>query len=157
MSNPVPTLIKGLHGTLQPCRAVENEPEPAGSPSLEPPAWMNEFQRVSWRETLANCPSDLLRGVDTAVLVQYVIALDLYTKAAQEINEVGYTSRGYKGIRTVHPAVHVMNSQSVILRQCIQELGFSPASRTRINMLADVGASDEAGSDHWAQISMTYT
>jgi P27 family predicted phage terminase small subunit len=155
MSHPVPTLIKQLNGTLQPCRQTAHEPEPEGRPSLEAPDWMNEFQRLSWRDTLAACPPDLVRQVDSAVLTQYVIALDLYVRAAQEVNETGYTSRGYKGIRTVHPAVHVMNSQSVILRQCIQELGFSPAARTRINMLAD--SSPDDGSDHWAQISMTYT
>lgn len=154
MLYPVPTALKELRGTAQPCRITPNEPDMPGVMDLPVPEWMTEEQRATWEQTLANCPADLLRRADFAVLVQYVIALDLYTRAARQINQDGYTSKGYKGITTVHAAVHVLNSQSVILRQCIQELGFSPASRTRINTQADAGAADDG--DEWRQLAMSY-
>ena len=155
MPYPVPTLVKQLRGTAQPCRLVPNEPEPTGAPAPEP-AFLTPAQAELWRETVAMAPAGLLKAADFATLLQYVIALDLYTRATEEINRDGYTQRS-KGRLTVHPAVYVMNSQSIILRQCIQELGFSPAARTRINTHAG-GAGETAGADtvDWEQLAMSY-
>jgi P27 family predicted phage terminase small subunit len=151
MPNPVPTLLKELRGTAQPCRVPALEPEAAGAPEVEAPAWMSELQRDLWRETMAAAPPNLLRRIDTAVLVQFVTAYSLYIEAAQEVNAGGYvTMRG--GRRFVHPAVHVMSSQSVIMRQCTIELGFSPAARSRI----ELGAVDAAADSYWEQLPMNY-
>jgi P27 family predicted phage terminase small subunit len=116
---------------------------------------MNEAQRACWVDTLAACPPGLLRRIDTAVVIQFCVACTLYVECAQAVGRDGYEVRGHRGARLVSPAVHTMNAQSVIMRQCIAELGFSPAARTRINMQADVGAPTGAN-DSWAQLAMNY-
>lgn len=116
---------------------------------------MTAGQQTTWRNTLAACPPDLLRRIDTAVLTQFVIAYSLYVECAQQVAREGYEVRGHRGARLVSPAVHTMNSQSVIVRQCIQELGFSPASRTRINTQSEVPG-EGGGTDEWSQLAMHY-
>jgi phage terminase small subunit len=69
------------------------------------------------------------------------------------VTEHGYELAGARGRRFVSPAVVVMNAQAVAMRQCIQEMGFSPASRARIS-LDDASAS--ADTEHWGQIAMNY-
>ena len=156
MPYAVPTEIKRLRGTDQPCRLVPNEPQPPGPPPLEAPSYLSAAQRGLWEQLLEDAPPQLLRRVDTGVLVQYVVARDLFARATEEVNRDGYITT-HKGRRFVHPAVYVLNSQAVTLRQCEQELGFTPASRTRINTLADATGGRGDGTDsHWQQIAMNY-
>ena len=152
MSYPVPTLVKEMRGTLQENRRVENEPNPPAG-ALDAPDWMTEAQRNIWRSTLAVAPADLFRMIDEAILAQYVVAYDLYQTASKDIAKNGYTTRGHRGALLASPSVHVMNQQAVTMRLAIQELGFSPAARTRINSLADgLGGGD--ASDEWSQLTL---
>lgn len=157
MPYPVPTVIKQLRGTDQPCRLVPDEPQPAGIPSPTGPAFLNERQRTIWAEVLEQSPVGLLHECDSALILQYVVASELYETAAADVAAKGYTVT-YRGRLAIHPAVYVMNSQALILRQCIQELGFTPAARTRIAANADAavgmgGAADSA----WEQLAMPLT
>lgn len=156
MPYAVPTEIKRLRGTDQPCRLIPNEPQPPDALSLEPPDCLSATQRGLWTQIITDAPPHLLRTVDVGVLLQYVVARDLFTRATEELNRDGYIQL-HKNRKTVHPAVYVLNSQAVTMRQCEQELGFTPASRTRINTLSDAmggrGADDDS---HWQQIAMSY-
>lgn len=155
MSQPIPTLLKQLRGTAQPCRLVSNEPQPTGTVALDPPEFLTPRAQDLWRATLAAAPADLVKPLDVPVLTQFVIAYDLYLTAAEDVAKHGYQTRGYRGAALVNPSVHVMNTQGMTMRQCIQELGFSPASRTRINSRA-LDDSGDMAADHWNQIEMKY-
>lgn len=157
VSNPVPTLLKQLRGTDQPCRLVENEPQPTGTVAADPPAFLTESQQDLWRTTLAAAPTELIKALDTGILLQYVIAQDLYLAAAADVARDGYQARGYRGAVMVNPAVAVMNSQAQIARQAMVELGFTPAARTRINARAGFDDSGgDAAAQAWAQLEMRY-
>src|SRR5437879_515461 len=97
MPYAVPTLIKQMRGTDQPCRIVPDEPDPPGAPPIEAPAWMTEAQQKLWAELIAQSPLGLLRAIDSGLLVQYVIAFDLYVQAAQDVNANGYLRSGRRG------------------------------------------------------------
>jgi len=157
MPYAVPTELKKLRGTDQPCRLIEHEPDPPGPVALDPPEGLTDSQGALWKKLVAESAPGLLRRIDSGVLLQYVIARDLFLQAAQTVAREGYviTQRSRK---TVHPAVHVMNSQSIIMRQAEQELGYTPASRTRINTQSDThgGVSESAAVNHWEQIAMPY-
>jgi P27 family predicted phage terminase small subunit len=141
---PKPTYLKLLNGNPGHRPINHDEPEPDGD-LIEPPAILSAPEQAIWRECIGNAPPGLLRKLDTYVLEQFVRALKIYRDAAAKVNESGAVV-AIKGGQWAHnPFLSVMNRQLANMTKLTAELGFSPASRTRVKITGKKKAKSALG------------
>lgn len=133
---PKPTIVKELEGNPGKRKLNKKEPNPTGE-LLTPPIELTDEELKVWRECLAEAPKGLLKLVDGRLLARYCVSLCLWLEAREEVRENGFTVEGARG-PIIAPAVNVMQKQEQSMRSCESELGFTPSSRSRLQI-------DEAG------------
>ena len=129
---PVPTALKVLHGN--PSGRPLNPSEPLPRSSLtEPPLWLSEDQKDGWRYVIEHAPPGLLRTLDRGLLAVWVIAEDTHRRAAESVRETGLMTK-WPGVPMPqqNPYLAVLNKQALIMVKVASELGFTPASRSRV-------------------------
>ena len=145
---PKPTLLKKLHGNPGRRPINQDEPMPVGD-LITAPAWMSEEQRAGWDYAIRHSPPGLLRMIDRANLTAFIVAEDLHAQACRFQSQVGLLVRAGKapeeGEPDVRPLIQspflpIINRQASLMVKAAGELGFTPASRTR------VGTSSQAAS-----------
>src|SRR5215472_7440369 len=85
MAKPHPTELLKLRGTFHVTRhgrARSGEPEAPGDILSIPPAWMTAEQKAAWRHAVKHAPLGVLRRIDHAMLVAFIIAQDRHREAA---------------------------------------------------------------------------
>ena len=97
---PLPTQVKQIKGTLQPCRTNYHEPIPEGL-LVEPPDYMPEGAKAAWRYALECAPPHLLKRLDMSVLEIWACAADLYRKAQIGIGKTGLLIKAPNSASTV--------------------------------------------------------
>jgi P27 family predicted phage terminase small subunit len=131
---PKPTYLKLLAGNPGHRPLPENEPEPDGD-LLDPPAYLNARAQAIWRDHIANAPKGLLKKLDTNALERFCVAKERWENAYERVCEAGsIISVGQRGQFAHNPFLSVMNQQSQRMREASDELGFSPAARTRVQV-----------------------
>lgn len=149
---PKPTSLKALHGTLRPDRAPRSEPKPAGE-LINPPEGLSDRQRAIWREAIASAPVGLLRKLDTELLRTWVAATDAVQAAAEIIGRDGPVQVDDDGVAKVHPATNVIAKMGALQSRLAAEMGFSPSSRARVELINDDHDVDANG---FAQFATDY-
>ena len=121
----------------------KNEPKPVGN-LFEAPAHLTPDQGGIWTYAIANAPAGLLKRLDSSVLEAWCVACDLHRTAVvmQGKLDSGNSAKLLVQPRDAEgrpsgqayqsPYLPIINRQAVIMAKLVQELGFSPASRTRI-------------------------
>ncbi len=140
---PTPSVLREIRGT--PKRKLnQREPVPVGN--LEgPPDWLSPSQQDVWRYAIECAPCGLLKRLDAGVLAVWVVAADLYRMAAEKIAAHGLlVNAPNTGAPMQSPYLAIVNRQSQIMLKAGAELGFSPASRTRISAPTEPAGSDVA-------------
>lgn len=131
---PLPTTVKKLKGTLQKCRTNPNEPQPKGD-LVEPPEYMADGAKSAWRYAIDCAPPHLLRRLDMSVLEVWACAADLYRKAQAGIGKTGLLIKAPStGVPMQSPYLAIANKQAQIMTKAATEMGFTPASRSRITL-----------------------
>lgn len=130
---PTPTHLKLLTGNPGKRAINKAEPMPAGN-LHDAPDWLTESQKEGWTYAIANAPLGLLKRLDRAMLTMWVVAEDLHRDSAQKVAKVGAIVRTRSGETTQNPYLSVMNRQAAVMVKLASEMGFSPASRTRIQL-----------------------
>ena len=147
---PLPTEIKRLKGTLQKCRINPHEPKPVGS-LVEPPEYMSEGAKSAWRYALECAPPHLLKRLDMSVLEVWACAADLYRKAQEGLGKTGLLVKASNtGVPMQSPYLAIANKQAQIMTKAATEMGFTPASRSRVSLPTDVSDNEL---DPWADIA----
>jgi P27 family predicted phage terminase small subunit len=147
---PLPTEVKRLKGTLQKCRSNPLEPQPEGD-LVEPPEYMTEGAKSAWSYALECAPPQLLRRLDMSVLEIWACAADLYRQAQAGISETGLLVKApLTGVPIQSPYLAIANKQAQIMTRAAIEMGFTPASRSRVSIPVD---STTQGHDPWSEIS----
>ncbi|MDY6323259.1 MAG: phage terminase small subunit P27 family [Succinivibrio sp.] len=131
-----PTAIKALQGTLQPCRTNKNEPVPELKISqIDPPEYLNPVAKKAWLFAVSQMPEGMVTGLDFSV---FALWADTYSKILElesAIQHQGLTvfdeKRGYD---IPNPLLKAQNELKQVLRGYITELGFSPASRSKVSV-----------------------
>lgn len=141
-----PTLLHKLDGTLKPKRhrLRSRELRPVGE-LKEPPLWMNAAQKGYWYFALKHSPAGLFKQLETSSLTNWVMAFHTFEELAKRWNALGnpvLTKNGL-GADIGHPLIGQLQKQSATLTRTIVELGFSPASRSRILMDEEQPEEDE--------------
>ena len=146
---PLPTTVKKIKGTLQKCRTNLREPKPQGD-LVEPPEYMSDGAKSAWRYALECAPPHLLTRMDMSVLEVWACAADLYRKAQTQISKTGMLVKApNSGVPMQSPYLAIANKQAQIMTKAATEMGFTPASRSRITLPTE--AADDL--DPWADIA----
>lgn len=134
---PVPTAIKEANGNpgKRPLNALE--PKPQGNLD-EVPEWFNAEQSKAWRYAILNMPPGVLKRIDSSVLTIWVVAEFLHREATQKVMATGIIVTTKDGNPIQNPYLPVINRQAQIMLKAASELGFTPASRPRLEI--DPGA-----------------
>lgn len=134
---PKPTRLKVLHGTRQ-SRINEEQPTvPGGRPQC--PRELNDSARAIWDDLCENLRRlgmlSPCYGPNVALISD---ALARTFEAADHVNREGAVIEDRDGQPRRNPWVMVLSQERAALSRLLSELGFTPASMTRIKGGADV-------------------
>lgn len=124
-----PTAVKRLQGTLQPCRTNKNEPIPQTDlKTLVAPDYLCESAKEIWTFAVDQAPEGMLSSLDLAIFTQWVVCFDSFIKLNNRLNETGVIDENGK----VSDVLHHVTKTAAILCRLENELGFTPASRSKV-------------------------
>lgn len=133
-----PTAIKALQGTLQPCRTPKNEPKPqADISTIAAPSHLNESSRDIWNFAVEQMPKGVITTCDVAILARWASLYDQFAKLSQLLDEQGLLQVDEKGQTKVNPLHHAIIKTSAELRAIETQLGFTPASRSKVSAVTN--------------------
>ena len=146
---PVPSHLKVLRGNPGKRALNSREPQPAGD-LVEPPEFMSEAQKQGWSYAIENAPRGLLKKLDRSVLAAWVIAENLHRRASEMVEKFGILTKAPNtGLPMQSPYLPIVNRQAVIMLKAAEQLGFSPASRGRVQIVEDRACDAD---DPWAAL-----
>lgn len=131
-----PTALKKLQGTLQRCRTPTAEPKPAGElKTVLPPDYLTESAKAIWTYALDQAPEGMLTTLDFAVFSRWVVLYDQFIVVSAAIKREGTIQEAEDGSLAVNPMLRALNQTAATLRQLETELGFTPASRSKVSLV----------------------
>jgi P27 family predicted phage terminase small subunit len=131
---PKPTALKLIQGTERPSRANKLEPIPQGN-LTDAPEWMTQSQKDGWTFAICNSPKGLLKQLDKSALSVWVVSEDLHRQASEKLAQFGLLTKAPNtGLPIQSPYLPIVNKQAAIMLKAASELGFTPSSRTRIQL-----------------------
>jgi P27 family predicted phage terminase small subunit len=131
---PKPTELHRRQGT-RPSAPRLSEPVALGDIG-EPPAGLTPSQAELWRYHVELAPPGVLKAIDSRLLQTFVVALDLQEQAGLLMLSAGLVIETDRGT-VEHPAVRTFARASALALKCAEQMGFSPASRPRIQASPD--------------------
>lgn len=130
-----PTAVKALQGTLQKCRTNPDEPKPAGDLKLvEAPEFLTDTAKDIWRYALAMAPKGLLTSLDFGIFTEWVVTYDAFVHLSAAMKETGTIQKDEDGNVRVNDILHHVTKTAAILNKLQNDMGFTPASRTKISV-----------------------
>lgn len=94
---------------------------------------MSPRQQDTWREVIAFAPEGLLKDLDASVFTVWVVAFDLYQEASDKVTRTGMLIKAPNtGVPMQSPYLSIVNKQAQIMMKAAAEMGFTPASRSRV-------------------------
>lgn len=142
----LPTQLKVVKGTLKKSRVNHREPVVTGD-LREPPEYFSQEQRDVWHYAIEHAPIGLLKRLDISMLENWVCAVVVFRQAQQKVQEQGLTIISPNGMEIQNPHLGIMNRQSQIMMKAASEMGFSPASRSKI-----VIVEEKIKDDPWSKL-----
>ena len=130
-----PTAVKKLQGTLQKCRTNPLEPQPQFDLKdfTEPPEYLTESAKDIWTFALQQAPEGMLSSLDYSIFSEWVILYDQFIKLSEGLKAQGTFVRDADGNQTVNNIINSITKTATILRGIENELGFTPASRSKVS------------------------
>ena len=128
-----PTALKLVTGN--PGKRAINKQEPKARGNLyDPPSWLTQDQVTAWQYAIESAPLGLLKRVDRSTLVAWVVAEDLHRQAASKLNSGAMLIKTPNGMPVQSPYLSIINKQAQIMLKAASEMGFTPASRSRVEV-----------------------
>lgn len=130
-----PTAVKKLQGTLQKCRtnALEPIPQIDLKQFTEPPEYLTETAKEIWSFALQQVPEGMLSSLDYSIFAEWVILFDQFVILSEGLKNQGTFVRDADGNQTVNGIINSITKTATILRGIENELGFTPASRSKVS------------------------
>lgn len=133
-TKPQPTVLRIINGNPSNRPLNQNEPQPRGNLDI-PPDWLTETQKENWRYAISHAPPGLLKRLDRSVLTIWVVAEDAYREASQKIAQHGMLIKAPNTGQPIQsPYMAIRNRQSQIIMKAAAEMGFTPSSRSQIQV-----------------------
>jgi P27 family predicted phage terminase small subunit len=117
---------------------------------VDAPAYFSDAQRVVWDYAIAHAPAGLLKLLDTSVLEIWVVACVFHREAVQRVGASGQVIKTQAGYPITSPYLSNANKQAQIMLKAASEMGFTPASRTRI-----VVTPEAVSTNKWSKFATT--
>ena len=134
---PRPSHLRVLDGTRGKIPADRNQPKPQGD-LFEPPGDLIAQAVPFWNEAIADAPKGLLKRLDKRALAIWATAAWMHSDAAAKVaRSASIVQSTRTGEVYQHPALAIMNRQALIMLRAAAEMGFTPSSRTRINIASE--------------------
>lgn len=134
---PLPTNLKVLRGTAQPCRMNDREPKPPKDNVRMPPGLTREEKR-HWKaiaQDLERC--GILSVLDVQALRLYCRAYSRWHEANERLDEIGPVINGAQGTPVLSPYFKVSGKYFDQMLALLREFGMTPSSRSRIRAEGD--------------------
>lgn len=129
-----PTAVKRLQGTLQRCRTNTAEPVPQiDLKSMCAPDYLTDSAREIWDFSLSAAPEGMLSTLDFGIFTQWVVCFDQFVTLSAALKEQGTLTMDEDGQVNVSGLLHHLTKTVAILRGLETELGFTPASRSKVS------------------------
>lgn len=131
---PKPLHLRVLEGSATAAQAeAARELQPPGELQA-PPHYLDEVQKDLWRVTLASSPPGLLRNLDQGSFARWVVMQCQWTEWQAKASLGPVVKDPGNGKMIKNPYVKAVRDLEHNLRSLESELGFSPASRTRVKI-----------------------
>lgn len=132
----LPTSLKILKGTMQPCRTNDNEPIiPIIKELPEPPEYFSAYARKIYLETgLELINNGILTKIDFDMFLIYVGELAQYRDAQMQIHRTGRVLK-VNNRPLLNPYVRVASESFAILIRVACEFGITPAARSKVSAI----------------------
>lgn len=128
-----PTAVKKLQGTLQKCRTNSAEPVPPNDlKAMAPPDYLTDSAKGIWVFALSQAPEGMLSTLDFGVFSQWVVVYDQFLTITAGIKRDGTLQETADGELIPSPLLAKLQSTVNLLRGLQSDLGFTPASRSRV-------------------------
>lgn len=124
----LPTEVKRLKGTLQPCRTNPREPQIAGEVG-EPSDYLSDRAKEIWANVVSWLPDGVLKPTDRAILETYCNMCALREVLQARVNEFGAVAAGKNEINAAFNALVKCNADIV---KAASELGLTPSARSKV-------------------------
>lgn len=145
-AKPKPTHLKLIEGNPGKRKLNRNEPKPQGD-LCDAPDWLTEEQKAGWSYAISNAPAGLMKRLDRAALTAFVVAEDMHRQASVAVGKFGLITKSpSKGEPMQNPYLPIINRQAQIMLKAAAELGFTPSSRSRVEI---VGGETEDPADRF--------
>lgn len=129
-----PTAVKKLQGTLQKCRTNELEPQPQiDLKSVLAPEYLTDSAKEIWTFALMQAPEGMLSTLDFSIFAEWVVLFDQFVKLSAGLKEQGTFTVDGEGNQQVNGVIHHITKVATLLRGLENELGFTPASRSKVS------------------------
>jgi len=130
---PVPTQLKIIRGTDQPCRVKKNEPKPNDN-RIYMPFKLSPAASKQWTKIVKELKeAKLLTNIDTQALGMYCEAYATWMNAQKMIQTHGVVVKSKNGFPVQSPFFHVANKSFDQMKGLLIEFGMTPSARTRVS------------------------
>lgn len=137
---PIPSNLKVIRGTDQPCRMNPNEADP-DTDKILPPEHLSETALAHWDATVKELRSaGLMTNLDITALAMYCEAYATWVEASEKVRLTGtVVKHPTNGFPMQSPYLAVANKAFEQMRAMLTEFGMTPSSRTRVNTTSEGG------------------
>lgn len=135
--NRKPTSLKLVQGTARPSRR-RNEPKPRlTAPPC--PSWLSREARGEWRRLAPELERlGLLTVLDAVAFASLCESWASWRRCEEIIEHEGAVVPGHRGVMRKHPLLSAANAYQQAVRAFCAEFGLTPASRQRLDVVAEV-------------------
>lgn len=135
---PMPTNLKVLHGTAQPCLINDKEPRPKKLKIIKPPSYLTKEEKQCWRKTIVDLQEcGIITDIDMTSFAAYCRAWVGYQKESSIVEKEGSVVTGSKKTPVISPHFKAASDYFKRLLQLWREFGMTPSSRSRIRAEKD--------------------
>ncbi len=131
-----PTAVKAMQGTLRPDRVNRDEPIPdTFLDQVEPPDYLGDDAKDCWRYAVKMAPREMLTSLDFAVLATWADTQGKIMECERELQRTGlFIYDEKKGYSLPSKVLTEQTQLKMALLRCMNELGFTPASRSKVSV-----------------------
>lgn len=135
--HPLPTNLKVLRGTAQPCRLNDKEPKPPMADIVMPGGLTKEEQQ-HWQQIAGHLQeAGVLTVMDVQALKLYCRIYAKWHESNEKLDEYGPVIKTKAGHPALSPYFKISQKYLDQLLTILREFGMTPSSRTKIHASSD--------------------
>lgn len=101
---------------------------------LDAPKSLSPSEKIIWDRAIQSAPKGLLTKIDSSVLEIYVTAVAAHEEAQRMLRLEGQVITSPNGHLIQSPYMAILNKQAFLILKTSAVLGFTPASRSRLDI-----------------------